>query len=407
MKDSGVTSARRHSFESHGAFILAVLAFAGCLFFVFFGFVGYFSRVNLNTEFQNKQLSADFVFMTVDRLVRDEQILIELRKKRQDIKAEALARKTEALGKGYLSEEFKSYVEIVQKLQTFLEQNGDKLEGSYISSVMRLNFEDPDLNQARTVAKPIYKGSVSEADKYLLEENLSRFSRDLSARMVTYIARHKSVTLLIDNNEESSVRQVDSLIYPILKRNPQLGFDDELIAHKIQAPEQADIDKRSMAEQRAILRSYDEVLGGLSGIFLRLPTIVSTLVVTLATGLLGGITGFLGAAAMSRRTEETLAESHFASFFRRIILGVTAALGIFLFFGSGLLVLTAQNAKAVGSTSLELSPYFVAFLAFISGFLADDAFDRLRRAGQGIFHPEGADERKKEEKKPSEEAPSP
>jgi hypothetical protein len=71
--------------------------------------------------------------------------------------------------------------------------------------------------------------------------------------------------------------------------------------------------------------------------------------------------------------------------FRRCFLGITAALGIFLAAGSGLLILTAQNSGAPGAGAIELSPYFVAFLAFISGFMADDAFARLAAGGRKLF----------------------
>jgi hypothetical protein len=47
--------------------------------------------------------------------------------------------------------------------------------------------------------------------------------------------------------------------------------------------------------------------------------------------------------------------------------------------------LTAQSANPASVSSVELSPYFVAFLAFISGFLADDAFAALTSAGHRLF----------------------
>jgi hypothetical protein len=47
--------------------------------------------------------------------------------------------------------------------------------------------------------------------------------------------------------------------------------------------------------------------------------------------------------------------------------------------------LTAQNSGTPGAGAIELSPYFVAFLAFISGFMADDAFARLAAGGRKLF----------------------
>jgi hypothetical protein len=75
--------------------------------------------------------------------------------------------------------------------------------------------------------------------------------------------------------------------------------------------------------------------------------------------------------------------------FRRSTLGIAAATGIFLLAGSGLLILTAQSSKSFTPTSIELSPYFVAFLAFISGFMADDAFAKLTETGRNFFRRSG------------------
>jgi hypothetical protein len=109
--------------------------------------------------------------------------------------------------------------------------------------------------------------------------------------------------------------------------------------------------------------------------------------VTLATGWLGGLVNFMGAAirANVKREELDTGMPDIGSLFRRSFLGITAALGIFLAAGSGLLILTAQNSGAPGTGAIELSPYFVAFLAFISGFLADDAFARLAAGGRKLF----------------------
>ena len=62
--------------------------------------------------------------------------------------------------------------------------------------------------------------------------------------------------------------------------------------------------------------------------------------------------------------------------------GIAAAIAIFLFSGAGMLALTQGG----GATSdVELSPYTVAFVAFLSGFMAEDAFASIQQAGKNIF----------------------
>src|SRR5262249_53088102 len=104
--------------------------------------------------------------------------------------------------------------------------------------------------------------------------------------------------------------------------------------------------------------------------------------------LLGGVVGFMGSAVRSRQSSapsRTDVKMQIIALIRRSTFGVMAALAIFLFAGSGLLVLSAQSGKLVNLGSMELSPYFVAFLAFISGFLADDAFARITKTGRSLF----------------------
>jgi hypothetical protein len=129
-------------------------------------------------------------------------------------------------------------------------------------------------------------------------------------------------------------------------------------------------------------------------VILQWPTIVSTMLVTLATGLLGGVVSFLGAGVRSTSSEagaNTSLKTQASSLIRSAIFGIVAALAIFLLAGSGLLVLSSQGGKNVSLASMELSPYFVAFLAFVSGFLADDAFKRITRAGRSIFRTLGTE----------------
>lgn len=109
----------------------------------------------------------------------------------------------------------------------------------------------------------------------------------------------------------------------------------------------------------------------------KLPTIILTLIVTIASGGLGSTVSF--SRKFFRSTERAGAHMLLVNTGE----GVAAAVAIFLFAGSGMLALTQGASTSDGS--LELSPYLVAFLAFVSGFMAEDAFGRIQAAGRGFF----------------------
>lgn len=108
------------------------------------------------------------------------------------------------------------------------------------------------------------------------------------------------------------------------------------------------------------------------------PTIFLTLIVTIAAGALGTVVSF------SRRYYRSDSEGLTMSrLFVNVGEGIAAAIAIFLFSGAGMLALT-QGGGA--QSEVELSPYTVAFIAFLSGFMAEDAFASIQNAGKRLFH---------------------
>ena len=63
--------------------------------------------------------------------------------------------------------------------------------------------------------------------------------------------------------------------------------------------------------------------------------------------------------------------------------GIAAAIAIFLFSEAGMLMLTQGGPN--GSGQVDISPYLVTFMAFVSGFMAKDAFSKIQDAGHKIF----------------------
>lgn len=135
---------------------------------------------------------------------------------------------------------------------------------------------------------------------------------------------------------------------------------------------------------RARLDSLSSMLFG--NLFQRLvsfPTIFLTLIVTMAAGGLGTVVAF------SRRFySDPKGLPSVSRLFVNVGEGIAAAIAIFLFSGAGMLALT-QGAGSGGE--VELSPFAVAFVAFLSGFMAEDAFSSIQAAGKRIFNQDQED----------------
>ncbi|MEP6019174.1 MAG: hypothetical protein ABJ251_11930 [Paracoccaceae bacterium] len=136
-------------------------------------------------------------------------------------------------------------------------------------------------------------------------------------------------------------------------------------------------DERSTGRARlAALSTNIWVIGDTFRRLVSFPTIFLTLIVTIAAGGLGTIVAF------SRRYYDGGDTVSMARLFVNVGEGIAAAVAIFLFSGAGMLALTNGAGPA---SAVELSPYTVAFIAFLSGFMAEDAFASIQAAGKRIF----------------------
>ena len=127
------------------------------------------------------------------------------------------------------------------------------------------------------------------------------------------------------------------------------------------------------AEHSAIARG---AFGWLFESLVSYPTIFLTMIVTIFAGGLGTLVAF------SRQVYRRNAPATVSRLFVNLGEGIAAAIGIFLFAGAGTLVLTNGSGFQGG---VELNPYAVASVAFVSGFMAEDAFDFIQTAGERIF----------------------
>lgn len=370
---------------------LFALLFLVAISAVFFGFIGYYSRVSLSNELrQNKDVtSVDLLFMSVDQITKDESALSGLRKQKNALEVEVTQKSDSVREKAYSSPEFAAYADAKQKILNLLNANRGRFTDEYWKSVSATLFKtSPDDYETEVGlwTAPSFRQGVTEDEKTQFYDKLTGLIEAISHPYRDYNSKYQQpIYQLLDENRRAG-EPIISEIRAIFARNPQLATaDDRKTFIDI---EQVTPDARQrLAQQRAIINSFDNLFFGGTRKVLEWPTIASTLLVTLATGWLGGLVNFMGAAirAQGKRTEAEPYLAGVGSLLRRCFLGITAALGIFLAAGSGLLILTAQNSSAVGAGAIELSPYFVAFLAFISGFMADDAFARLAAAGRKMF----------------------
>ncbi|WP_430470828.1 hypothetical protein [Thalassospira lucentensis] len=216
-------------------------------------------------------------------------------------------------------------------------------------------------------------------------------------------------------NIRAEQRQVDKIL-----RNMQAQID-EIEAELAQSKTKKEIDLS------ALVALFQNPIGGFLSILVQLPTIMLTLLVTVAAGGLGAVVAFTR-QNFGHRSKETppnidpgppqsgsdqpssdqpssdqpdpaahmphtpsdaapddTAYGLMAS--ARLLMmtgeGIAAAIAIFLFSEAGMLMLTQGGPN--GSGQVDISPYLVTFMAFVSGFMAKDAFSKIQDAGHKIF----------------------
>jgi hypothetical protein len=356
------------------------------------GFVGYYSRVSLISEFQQQGGNLDYLFMQIHQVDQDEADLKVMRGQLAELEKNTNGTLITIRGQAFASPEYKAYLDTGSAVTLVLYGALQFLADDYPEDINKVDYSKPDLNQARVFADPRFKASTLPEQRTKIYALLSAPVQDFRKAIVAFNAQFGNQINQIENIANATGGQIRSGIREILVRNPQWASTRDIEYYSLGDRTIDDAKQQEFARQRAVIKSYENALPWVSWL-LHAPTIVATLLVTLATGWLGGVIGHMGATVRSPRpsvadTTETV-DAPFVGLIRRSILGITAALGIFLFAGSGLLVLSSQSAKYSG-LGIELSPYFVAFLAFISGFLADEAFTRLTKAGRLFFQPGGS-----------------
>ena len=108
-----------------------------------------------------------------------------------------------------------------------------------------------------------------------------------------------------------------------------------------------------------------------------MPRQLLTLILTLSMGALGSVI-FLTLAYFRDQGEIA-----FSWYLFRPFLGMVTAFAVFVLAKAG--QLTISSGSNVDVLSEDLSPYFISFLAIVSGLLSEQAIRRIRGVGDNIF----------------------
>src|SRR5262249_41579242 len=150
--------------------VLFVVLFTIAISAVFFGFIGYYSRVSLSNELrQNKDgASVDLLFMTVDQIAIDEQSLLTLRTNMDAIQF-GLTPKLNALREtANSSKEFSTYFEAKSKLVSYFNGNHNHLTDDYWKSLTPSLYSSVPDGFEQEIAiwtVPAFRPTVTEVEK--------------------------------------------------------------------------------------------------------------------------------------------------------------------------------------------------------------------------------------------------
>ena len=340
------------------------------LFLLFGAFAGYISRVNLDKELDPDEGSLDTLILRGTRETEIEQLLAVRKAERFEIDKqwhELQVKATELLGKhAYESQRrLDLFVPIAAKIAA---------NDNIVSPVFRKEFLEIYRYREEFIAEELGNrlhrilATISYSDNVAIED-LDAFAKEVaivlnaSSEMNLELVRTAGLIeqLSFETASLTSVRNLGPIDAEIARLETELG--------KIVLKD----------EQRALIASFKNSLGGTPFFFIQIPTIILTLIVTIAAGGLGSVVAF------TRRFWRAHTEVGSGRLFVNVGEGVAAAVAIFLFAGAGMLMLT-QGGPSL-ENEVELSPYLVAFIAFVSGFMAEDAFARVQEAGKSMFGP--------------------
>lgn len=363
-----------HDGKLHKATINILIAaiFAISLYILFLAFAGYLSRVNLNQSVGN----VDLLIYTIDRESRQQEQLRVLEEKRNTLlNRQAELREQQALQNERLnaadSRLFAHFHPIARLFSTNRNIFGVGDRQTFRDVVQDENLSPQEVGDR---VERLLQGFLAHIPR---DNELTQQAAPQSA-MQSVIARLRILfdEFSTDLKDRRSLNDVNQTIIFQLKR-----IDSDIKRVEIRIDETwrqiTQPGDEPTNEQRAVIESFKQDTFYSSYLMLQLPTVVLTLLVTIAAGSLGSTVSF------TRKFYEEGTQVSIQKLFLSVCEGVAAAVAIFLLAGAGILMLSQGSNTPNGS--VEIGPYMVAFLAFVSGFMAKNAFAKIEEVGRNFF----------------------
>lgn len=335
---------------------------------VFFGFAAYVARVDISRDLKADSVSLDTLLLRVDAERLFDRELAILHKDHADILDHIATLENE-------------YDNLESKVFSF----DDSVTTAFapIGSIVNENAAHiSDVSVAR-INSIIVTNDAHAAEKltdFFKAWSLFSFKNDVDDD------KKKDINISIRNNFVvlTDIRQdIESWKITRSTKSAELKQRNSHLQNSISKISDINIKRQKLklddlsTEHKARIASFEKSLSFVSHYLLRLPTIILTLLVTVAAGGLGAT------VSLTRTFIADKTSIAAAPLFGGVAEGVAAAVGIFFLAGAGMLMLSQGTAQ--GNGKVELSPYMVAFVAFVSGFMAKDAFLRIQEAGKNIF----------------------
>lgn len=321
------------------------------------------------------------------------------------------------------------------RLGATVANNRQAFEAEFANSFLEVMNAAYQFVSSQETAMPMLDVPVgeSDADKKRRADGITIMS-DLHALLDDPKFTHAASEGLI----ETVARQVDAI------RSTMMAFDEKSARAQIEwaniraeaqhaaqlrnglqnelADIQAEIKRQDEDfghETLSLVALFQHPVGRILSYLIQLPTIMLTLLVTVAAGGLGAVVAFTRqnfgqvrqpitqpdhdtAETEDPQTPDTPSPTHgwaqlgqsLNPAARLLVMtgeGIAAAMAIFLCAEAGMLMVSQGGPD--GSGQIDISPFLVTFMAFVSGFMAEDAFARIQFAGQKLFRVTDRDEK--------------
>ncbi|HMV43362.1 MAG TPA: hypothetical protein PK079_00185 [Leptospiraceae bacterium] len=196
----------------------------------------------------------------------------------------------------------------------------------------------------------------------------------------------KVLQILAEKHEEN-LKQLDKLITNLEANQKNLAQSEKEISEQLHALLQA-VEELEVAEAEEAKMDNDELRDFLVelryltklrfDILATMPAQLLTLILTLSMGSLGSVI-FLTRELFREQEKHSINWYIFRPF-----LGMVTAIAIFVLAKSGQLVIS-DGGNETNRMYETLNPFFISFLAIISGVLSEQAYEKIHNTGKSFF----------------------